>query len=104
MSEARFSFFIRIRKLITLSYLVILLLGFHPGCSTQPQSHPRDTVPIPQDAQFLEECSIKGIMACKLMSALSGDYGAEKRPACIAYRDKNWKLIETCGSLPAAHP
>jgi hypothetical protein len=38
------------------------------------------------------------------MSALSGDYGAEKRAACIAYRDSSGKLVETCGSLPATHP
>jgi hypothetical protein len=104
MAAARFSYSIKIRKLMMLSYLVILLLGFQPGCSTHPQSHPRDTAPLPQDAQFLAECSIKGVMACNLMSAFSGDYGAEKRPACIAYRDRNWKLVETCGSLPATHP
>jgi len=38
------------------------------------------------------------------MSVLSGDYGAEKRAACIAYRDRNWKLVEQCGSLPATDP
>jgi len=43
-------------------------------------------------------------MACKFMSAMSGDYGAEKRSACIAYRDSNWKLVEQCGSLPARQP
>ena len=59
---------------------------------------------VPQDAQFLAECSIKGVMGCKLMSALSGDYGAEKRGACIAYRNRNGKLVEQCGSLPATHP
>jgi hypothetical protein len=84
--------------------LAILLLGLQPGCSTQPQRHPRDTASIPQDAQFLAECSIRGVMACNLMSVLSGDYGAEKRAACIAYRDRNWKLVEQCGSLPATDP
>jgi hypothetical protein len=86
------------------SSLVILLLGLLPGCSTQPQSHPLDTKPVPRDAQFLAECSIKGVMACRIMSALSGDYGAEKGSACIAYRDSNWKLVEQCGSLPATQP
>jgi hypothetical protein len=43
-------------------------------------------------------------MACKVMSALSGDYGAERRPDCIAYRDSNFKLVEQCGSLPAKQP
>jgi hypothetical protein len=102
MSRARLSYFVR--KLMMPSFIAILLLGLQPGCSTQPQSHPRDTAPIPQDAQFLAECSIRGVMACKLMSALSGDYGAEKRAACIAYRDSSGKLVETCGSLPATHP
>jgi hypothetical protein len=86
------------------SFFVILLLGLQPGCSTQPQSHPRDTRPIPPDAKFLAECSIRGVMACKVMSALSGDYGAEKRGTCIAYRDSSWRLVETCGSLPATDP
>jgi len=43
-------------------------------------------------------------MACKFMSAMSGDYGAEKRSACIAYRDSNGKLVEQCGSVPARQP
>ena len=43
-------------------------------------------------------------MACSLMSALSGDYGAERRAGCIAYRDSNLKLVEQCGSLPAKQP
>ncbi|HSF57504.1 MAG TPA: hypothetical protein VLD83_05495 [Candidatus Binatia bacterium] len=86
------------------SSFAILLLGMQPGCSTQPQTHPRETARIPRDAQFLTECSSKGAMACSLTSALSGDYGAEKRGSCIAYRDKNWKLVEQCGSLPATDP
>lgn len=92
------------RKLVMPLPLVILLLGLLPGCSTQPQSHPLMTRPIPPDAQFLEECSIKGVMACKVMSALSGDYGAERRSDCIAYRDSSFKLVEQCGSLPATKP
>jgi hypothetical protein len=92
------------RKLTFSSSLIILLLGFLPGCSTQPQTHPLDTKAVPRDAEFLAECSIKGVMACKIMSALSGDYGAEKRSACIAYRDSNWRLVEQCGSLPARQP
>jgi hypothetical protein len=91
-------------RLVISSSLIIALLGLLPGCSTQPQSHPLDTKPIPRDAQFLAECSIKGVTACSLMSALSGDYGAERRYACIAYRDSNFKLVEQCGSLPAAQP
>ena len=86
------------------SYFVILLLGLLPGCSTQPQTHPLDTRPIPRDAQFLTDCSTKGAIACSLMSALSGDYGAEKRSGCIAYRDGNFNLVEQCGSLPATQP
>src|SRR5215510_1152198 len=92
------------RKLTFSSFLVILLLGLLPGCSAQPQSHPLDTKPVPPDAQFLTECSIKGVMACKFMSAISGDYGAEKRSACIAYRDSNGKLVEQCGSVLVRQP
>ena len=92
------------KKFLISSCLVILLLGLLPGCSTQPQTHPLDTRPVPRDAQFLSECSIKGAMACKLMSTLSGDYGAERRSGCIAYRDSNFKLVEQCGSVPAAEP
>jgi hypothetical protein len=93
------------RKLTFSSFLVILLLEASAWlCSTQPQTHPLDTKPIPRDAQFLEECSIKGVMACRVMSALSGDYGAERRSECIAYRDSNFKLVEQCGSLPATQP
>jgi len=91
-------------KLAFSSSLIILLLGFLLGCSTQPQTHPLDTKSVPRDAEFLTECSIKGVMACKIMSTLSGDYGAEKRSACIAYRDSNWRLVEQCGSLPARQP
>ena len=94
----------RHRNFLISSSLVLLLLGLLPGCSTQPQTHPLDTRRIPRDAQFLSECSIKGIMACNLMSGLSGDYGAERRSACIAYRDSNFKLVEQCGSLPATEP
>jgi hypothetical protein len=43
-------------------------------------------------------------MACRVMSALSGDYGAERRSDCIAFRDSNFKLVEQCGSLPATQP
>jgi len=92
------------RKLTFSSCLVILLLELLPGCSTQPQPHPLDTRPIPRDAQFLTECSIRGVMACRVMSALSGDYGAERRSDCIAYRDSDFKLVEQCGSLPATQP
>ena len=92
------------RKCLISSSFVLMLLGLLPGCSTQPQTHPHETRRIPGDAQFLSECSIKGIMACNLMSGLSGDYGAERRPACIAYRDSNFKLVEQCGSLPATDP
>ena len=92
------------RKLLVSFSLDILVLVLLPGCSTQPQSHPLDTAPIPPDAKFLTECSIKGILACRAMSALSGDYGAERRSACIAYRDSSFRLVEQCGSLPATQP
>jgi hypothetical protein len=87
-----------------LSSSFAILLGLLPGCSTQPQTHPLDTRPIPRDAQFLTECSIRGMMACKVMSAFSGDYGAERSSDCIAYRDSNFKLVEQCGSIPVKKP
>jgi hypothetical protein len=34
-------------------------------------------------------------MACRVMSALSGDYGAERRSDCIAFRDSNFKLLSS---------
>jgi hypothetical protein len=43
-------------------------------------------------------------MACNLMSVLSGDYGAERGSACIAYRDSSAKIVEQCGSVPAKQP
>lgn len=87
-----------------LSPLVILMLGVPTGCSTQPQTHPLDTRAIPRDAQFLPECSIRGVVACNLMSVLSGDYGAERGSACIAYRDSSARIVEQCGSVPAKQP
>ena len=78
--------------------------GFCRAVLPNLKAHPLDTKAVPRDAEFLAECSIKGVMACKIMSALSGDYGAEKRSACIAYRDSNWRLVEQCGSLPARQP
>jgi hypothetical protein len=92
------------RKFIVSSSLLTALLGILPGCSTQPQTHPLDTRGIPRDAQFLPECSIRGVMACNLMSVLSGDYGAERGSACIAYRDSSAKVVEQCGSVPAKQP
>ena len=92
------------RKLVVSWCMLTLLLALLPSCSTQPESHPLDTAPIPPDAKFLTECSTKGILACRVMSALSGDYGAERRSSCIAYRDSNFKLVEQCGSLPATQP
>jgi hypothetical protein len=84
--------------------LAILPLLFLPACTAQPQSHPLNTAPVPTDARFLEQCTSMGVMACSLMSSLSGEAGVERRPACMAYRDSNWKLVETCGSLPVSHP
>ena len=46
----------------------------------------------------------QGTLACRVMSALSGDYGAERRSACIAYRDSSFKLVEQCRPLPATQP
>jgi len=75
-----------------------------PACSSQPQTHPLNTAPIPANAKYLEECSLAGKMACGAWSTLTGDAAAERRPACVAYRDSNYTLVETCGSLPASQP
>jgi hypothetical protein len=72
--------------------------------SSQPQSHPLNTGRVPQGARVYDQCSLKGQMACSLMSGMSGDTAAERRSACIAFRAPNWTLVESCGSLPAAHP
>jgi len=84
----------------------VFLLLILPACSSsQPTSHPLNTGRVPQDAQVFDQCSLKGQMACSVMSGLSGDTAAERRSASIAYRDKSsWKLVESCGSLPASHP
>ena len=92
------------RKLTFSSSLVIALLGLMPGCYFLSFSLPILTRTITSVAQFLEECSIKGVMACRVMSALSGDYGAERHSSCVAYRDSSAKLVEQCGSLPATRP
>ena len=74
------------------------------SCSTQPQTHPLDTAPVPAHVTQFEQCSTWGVMACSMMSAMSGDAGAERRPACTAFRDKNGTRVETCGSIAASQP
>ena len=90
-------------RIVTLPLAIISLLLL-AGCSTEPQSHPLNTKPIPANARVLDTCSPLGVMACNLMSAMSSDAAVERRPACMAYRDSNWQLVETCGSLPASQP
>jgi hypothetical protein len=90
----------RVWHLTLISLLPILL----PACSTHPQTHPLDTAPVPANVTHFEQCSTWGVMACNMMSTLSGDAGAERRSACTAFKDANGTRIETCGSLPASHP
>ena len=96
----------RPKRILSLPRLFLPLFFFMAGCSAQPQTHTLNTAPapVPANAQFLDKCTPLGVMACNLMSAMSGDDAVERRPACMAYRDSNWKLVETCGSLPASHP
>jgi hypothetical protein len=81
-----------------------LLLILSACSSGQPQGHPLNSGRVPQGARVYDQCSLKGQMACSLMSGVSGDTAAERRSACIAFRAPNWTLVESCGSLPAAHP
>ena len=85
-------------------FLAVISVLLVAGCSTEPLGHPLNTKPVPANARVLDTCTSLGIMACNLMSAMSGDTAVERRPACLAYRDSNWKLVETCGSLPASQP
>jgi len=93
-----------IRLSVTISLFVLELLL--SGCSTQPSSHPLNTArtPIPTDAKALDTCSSLGTMACSLMSVVTGDYGVERRSACIAYIERGGTRVETCGSVPASQP
>ena len=92
-------------------YLLVLKLALSPvipiltaACSMHPQTHPLDTAPVPTNVTHFEQCSTWGTMACSMMSAMSGDAGAERRSACTAFRDKSGTKVETCGSLPASQP
>ena len=89
---------------VTIAFFVLELLL--SGCSTQPSSHPLNTArsPIPNDAKMLDSCSSLGAMACGLMSGVTGDYGVERRSACIAYIERGGTRVETCGSVPASQP
>lgn len=84
--------------------LVTLIPILSAACSMQPQTHPLDTAPVPSNVTHFEQCSTWGVMTCRMMSAMSGDTGAERRSACTAFKDKNGTRVETCGSVPASQP
>jgi len=84
--------------------LSLLCLIVATGCSTEPQSHPLNTAPVPATARVVEKCSLKGEMACSFWSLFSGDAAAERQSACSAYIESNGTRVEACGSVPASQP
>jgi hypothetical protein len=84
--------------------LVLVSILLPLACAPQPQTHPLNTAPIPAGVRMLEQCSTVGALMCGGVSALSGEYAAERRSACIAYIETSGRRVEQCGSLPAAQP
>jgi len=72
------------------------------ACSPNPQNHPVATAPIPANVRISEECSTLGRLMCGAVSMLSGDGGAERRSACIAYTEQSGRRVEQCGSISAS--
>lgn len=84
--------------------LVLLSILLPPACSPQPQTHPLNTAPIPNNARILEQCSTLGALMCGAVSALSNESTVERRSACFAYIESSGRRVEQCGSLPASQP
>jgi hypothetical protein len=80
------------------------VLLFMTSCSMEPQTHPLNTAPIPDNVQHLEHCSTVASMLCGAMSILSGEAAVERRSACIAYIESSGRRVEQCGSLPVSQP
>ena len=76
----------------------------HLGLLHTAADAPARYAPVPSNVAHVEQCSTWGAMACSIMSAISGDAGAERRSACTAFKDKNGTRVETCGSVPASQP
>jgi hypothetical protein len=93
----------RCKRMISFSLAVAVLL-FLTSCSMDPQTHPLNTAPIPENVRHLEQCSALGSMLCGVMSTFSGEAAVERRSACIAYVESSGRRVEQCGSLPASHP
>jgi hypothetical protein len=74
-----------------------------PACAPQPQTHPAETKPIPQNARVLDRCSSLGEMLCGAVSYLSDEAGVERRSGCVAYETKG-RRVEQCGSIPISQP
>jgi hypothetical protein len=90
-------------RVISLLFVLASIL-VPPACSPQPQTHPLNTAPIPNNARVLEQCSTLGALMCGAVSALSNEYAVERRSACIAYIESSGRRVEQCGSLPASQP
>jgi len=77
---------------------------FLSACMPEPQTHPLQTKPIPQDARILDSCSPLGIMLCGTVSHLADEAGYERRSACMAYIERSGRRVEQCGSIPISQP
>jgi hypothetical protein len=93
----------RRKRMVSISLAVAVLL-FLSSCSTEPQTHPLDTAPIPRDVRYIEQCSTLASMLCGVVSTLSGEAAVERRSACSAYVESSGRRVEQCGSLPASQP
>jgi hypothetical protein len=93
----------RCHRIASLSQ-AITLASVLPACSNPPQSHQTLTGTVTPQVEHLEECSTLGIMACRVVSLLSGDAAAERRSTCIASRGSNGTRTEKCGSVEAKAP
>jgi hypothetical protein len=93
-----------LRERVTFFLLVLLSVLVPPACSPQPQTHPVNTAPIPNNARVVEQCSMLGNLMCGAVSALSSESAVERRSACFAYIESSGRRVEQCGSLPAAQP
>lgn len=86
------------RRVISLSQAVALTAAL-AACSTNPQSGPVATAPVPVSSQHSEQCSMFGVLACTAMSMISGDATANRQATCSAYRTAQGTRVETCGSV-----
>jgi hypothetical protein len=93
----------RCKRMVSFSLAVAILL-FLTSCSMEPQTHPLNIAPVPDNVRHLEQCSTLGSMVCGAVSTFSGETAVERRSACIAYVESSGRRVEQCGSLPASQP